>query len=58
MLLTDLIGTMRGTNGHVYVDGLCTSATAVSYGTGRIELAISRPAMNLRGIRSGDVGAS
>jgi len=83
MLLTDLIGTMRGTNGHVYVDGFYEQVRPLSaeeeaaiaasprmdtllasdIGIGqpetddRIELAIARPAMNLRGIRSGDVGA-
>jgi acetylornithine deacetylase/succinyl-diaminopimelate desuccinylase-like protein len=83
MLLTDLIGTMRGTNGHVYVDGFYgqvrplsaeeQAAIAASPAMDallasdmgiarpetddRIELAITRPAMNLRGIRSGDVGA-
>jgi acetylornithine deacetylase/succinyl-diaminopimelate desuccinylase-like protein len=82
MLLTDLIGSMRGTNGHVYVDGFYEQvrplsdheqaaiaaappmdkllATDMGIGlpetTDRIELAITRPAMNLRGISSGDVG--
>lgn len=82
VLLADLIGTMRGTNGHVYVDGFYEqvrqltaeerAAIAASpamdellasdLGIGqpetddRIELAIARPAINLRGIHSGDVG--
>jgi len=82
VLLADLIGTMRGTNGHVYVDGFyeqvrplsaaeqaaiaasppMDSLLASDMGIGlpetddRIELAITRPAINLLGIRGGDVG--
>jgi len=81
-LLTDLIGTMRDTNGNVYVDGFydqfrpLSEAELAAVGRtpnmdetmmqelgiarpeteDRLEIAISRPAMNLRGIRGGDVG--
>ena len=83
VLLTDLINSMRSTNGHVYVDGFYDQVRPLSAaeraaieasprmddmlaadtGIGapemgeRIELAITRPAMNLRGISSGNVGA-
>jgi len=82
-LLTDLIGSMRKTNGDVLVEdfyqqvlplsGAEQAAIAASpqmdkllagdlgirtpETSDRIELAIARPAMNLRGIYSGDVGA-
>jgi len=82
-LLTDLIGSMRSTNGDVLVEGFYQQvqplsgaeqaaiaaspqmdkllATDLGIKTpetdDRIELAISRPAMNLRGIYSGNVGA-
>ncbi len=80
--LTDLIGSMRDTNGNVYVDGfydqfrpLSEAEQAAIANTpnmdeklmlemgiarpeteDRLEVAISRPAINLRGISSGDVG--
>jgi len=82
VMLTDLIGSMRDTNGNVYVDGfydqfkpLSNAEKAAIANTplmdeqmmaemgiarteteDRLEIAISRPAMNLRGISSGDVG--
>lgn len=81
-LLTDLIGSMRDTNGNVYVDGFYDQFRPLSeaeqaaiantpymddklmaeMGIGRpetedrLEIAISRPAMNLRGISGGNVG--
>ncbi|NNL94416.1 MAG: M20/M25/M40 family metallo-hydrolase [Xanthomonadales bacterium] len=83
-LLSDLIGTMRDTNGNVYVDGFYDQFRPLSEAElaaiartprmdeammrelgiarpeteDRLEIAISRPAMNLRGIYGGDVGAS
>lgn len=84
MLLADLIGTMRGPNGNVYIHGfydqvrpltraeqdaiaaspLIDGLLAQELGIGvpesseRLELAITRPALNFRGIQSGGVGAS
>ncbi|NIP18706.1 MAG: M20/M25/M40 family metallo-hydrolase [Xanthomonadales bacterium] len=81
-LLTGLIGTMRGTDGTILVDGFHDEVrplseaertaidasplmdqqlvTEIGIGrpetTDRIEMAIMRPAMNLRGISSGGVG--
>jgi len=83
MLLTDLISSMRNTNGDVLVDGFYQQVQPLSAAeqaaiaaspqmdkllasdlgiktpetTDRVELAISRPALNLRGINSGNVGA-
>jgi len=83
MLLTDLIGSMRSTNGDILVDGFYqqvqplsdTEQAAIAASpkmdkllasdlgiktpetADRVELAISRPALNLRGINSGNVGA-
>jgi len=79
--LTELIGTMRDSQGRILVDGYndqviaptlleleaIKAAPQVDAGlieelgirpetNERIELAVMRPAMNLRGIRSGDVG--
>ncbi len=82
-LLTDLIGSMRDTNGNVYIDGFYEQFQPLSEAEkaaiartprmdeqmmaemgiarpeteGRLEIAISRPAMNLRGISGGNVGA-
>jgi acetylornithine deacetylase/succinyl-diaminopimelate desuccinylase-like protein len=81
-LLTDLIGSMRDTNGNVYVDGFYDEYRPLSDAEkaaidrtplmdekmmaemgiarpeteDRLEIAISRPAMNLRGIAGGNVG--
>jgi acetylornithine deacetylase/succinyl-diaminopimelate desuccinylase-like protein len=81
-LLTNLIGSMRDTNGNVYVDGFYDQVRPLSPEAlaaiersphmeeqlmaelgiarpeteDRLEIAISRPAMNLRGISGGDVG--
>jgi len=81
--LTELIGSMRDTQGKILVEGYyeqvvpptilemeaIEAAPSVDEGlieelgigrpetSERIEMAIMRPAMNLRGIRSGDVGA-
>lgn len=81
-LLTDLIGSMRDTNGNVYIDGFYDQVRPLSPEAlaaiersprmeeqlmaemgiarpeteDRLEIAISRPAMNLRGISGGDVG--
>lgn len=81
-LLTELIGSMRDTNGNVYVDGfydefrplskaelaaiartpLMDAALMAELGIARpetedrLEIAISRPAMNLRGIAGGNIG--
>lgn len=83
MLLTDLIGSMRSSNGDILVDGYSDQVTPLSagelaaiaaspntdemlttdLGIGKPEtadplgLAITRPAMNLRGIDGGDVGS-
>ncbi len=83
MLLTDLIGSMRASNGDILVDGYSDQVTPLSAGelaaiaaspktdemlttdlgigkpetTDPLGLAITRPAMNLRGIHGGDVGA-
>lgn len=83
IMLTDLISSMRSTNGNVLVDGFYQQVQPLSPAeeaaiaaspkmdkllasdlgikspetTDRIELAITRPAMNLRGIYSGDVGS-
>jgi acetylornithine deacetylase/succinyl-diaminopimelate desuccinylase-like protein len=82
-LLTDLIGSMRSTNGDVLVDGFYQQVQPLSEAEkaaiaaapqmdkilandlgiktpetdDRVELAITRPALNLRGIYGGDVGA-
>ena len=84
MLLSNLIGSMRATNGDILVEGYNNQVLPLSQGelaaltaapkindllisdlgigkpetTDRLELAITRPAMNLRGIHGGDVGAS
>ena len=83
MRLTELIGTMRDTEGNILVAGYHDQVVPPSllemeaieavpsvdagliaeFGIGkpetidRVEMAVMRPAINLRGIRSGDVGA-
>ena len=83
MRLTELIATMRDSQGNILIDGYneqvvppslleleaIEAAPSVDQAlisdlgigrpetTQRVELAVMRPAMNLRGIRSGDVGA-